>query len=227
MPEFIRGDRLPPPSGDRRVPGAAGPDLTRRIVILVLLLAALWTGGLLRFVAMLPDRPEAPDRKTDAIVVLTGGADRVAEGVRLLREGKAPVLFVSGVGAGVTVARLLEVAGNGVDAGLACCIELGHAAQDTVGNATEIAIWAADRNARSLRVVTAAYHLPRAQHLLRRAAPGIEMLAHPVVPETLKLEQWWRWPGTREVLLRAYHKYLLAMTLDRLAEWYGSVKDGG
>ena len=206
---------------------AAGPALTRRIVVLLLLLAALWAGGLLRFVGTLPDRPEAPGRKTDAIVVLTGGPDRIAEGVRLLGEGKAPILFVSGVGEGVTVERLLELAGDAAAPALACCIELGHAAQDTVGNATEVAVWAADRNARTLRIVTAAYHLPRALHLLRHTAPGVEMLAHPVVPEALKLEQWWRWPGTREILLHAYHKYLLALTLDRLAAWYGSARNGG
>ncbi len=201
--------------------------MTRAIVILLLLVAALWAGGLLRFVAALPDRPEAPGRKTDAVVVLTGGADRVAEGVRLLQEGKAPVLFVSGVGEGVTVVRLLELAGDGANTALACCIELGHAAQDTVGNAAEVAVWAAERKARSLRIVTAAYHLPRALHLLRRTAPGIEMLTHPVVPGTLKLEQWWRWPGTREVLLRAYHKYMLALSLDRLVEWYRSAMESG
>lgn len=200
--------------------------MTIRLVILLLLVAALWTGGLFRFAATLPTAPDAPDRKTDAIVVLTGGADRVTEGVRLLAEGGAPMLFVSGVGEGVTVARLLELAGRNPDAGLGCCIELGRAAQDTVGNAAEVAVWAAERNARSLRIVTAAYHLPRALHLLRRAAPGVEMLAHPVIPETLKLEQWWLWPGTREVLLSAYHKFLLALTLDRLTEWFGSKTDG-
>ena len=220
-------DRPASPSGVRRSLQAAGSALTGRIVVLLLLLAAVWAGGLLRFVGTLPDRPEAPGRKTDAIVVLTGGPDRVAEGVRLLGEGKAPVLFVSGVGEGVTVERLLELAGDGAAPALACCIELGHAAQDTVGNAAEVAAWAADRKARSLRIVTAAYHLPRALHLLRDAAPGVEMLAHPVVPETLKLERWWRWPGTREILLSAYHKYLLAMTLDRLAAWYGPARNGG
>ncbi|MYE01204.1 MAG: YdcF family protein [Alphaproteobacteria bacterium] len=195
--------------------------------MILLLRPAAWTGGLLGFVATLPTEPDAPERKTDAVVVLTGGADRVTEGVRLLGEGKAPVLFVSGVGEGVTVARLLELAGQGTNSGLACCIELGRAAQDTVGNAAETAAWAASRKARSLRIVTAAYHLPRALHLLRRSAPDVEMLAHPVVPETLKLEEWWRWPGTLEVLLGAYHKFLLALTLDRLGEWYRSVKDGG
>lgn len=201
--------------------------MTSRFIALLVLLAALWIGGLLRFVATLPTQAEAPARKTDAVVVLTGGADRVAEGMRLLADGKAPVLFVSGVGAGVTVVRLLELSGRGADTALACCIELGHAAQDTVGNAVEVAVWAANREARSLRIVTAAYHLPRALHLLRRTAPGVEMLAHPVVPETLKLDGWWRWPGTRGILLHAYHKFLLALTLDSLTEWYGSTRNGG
>ena len=196
-------------------------SLTKRLAILLLLLAALWAGGLVRFAAVLPMQPDAPSRKTDAIIVLTGGADRVGEGVRLLGEGRAPVLFVSGVGAGVTAGRLLELAGHDGGGALACCIELGRAARDTAGNAAEVAAWAAERNARSLRIVTAAYHLPRALHLLRRAAPGIEMLAHPVIPETLKLDGWWRWPGTRGVLLHAYHKHLLAAAPDRLAEWAG------
>ncbi len=198
-----------------------------RIVVLLLLFAALWAGGLLRFATTLPTEPEAAGRRTDAIVVLTGGGERIAEGVRLLGEGWAPALFVSGVGAGVTAVQLLELAGRTADSPLACCIELGRAAQDTVGNAAEVAAWAAARNVRSLRIVTAAYHLPRALHLLRRALPDIEMLAHPVVPETLKLDGWWRWPGTREVLLRAYHKYMLAMVLGRIADWYGTLgKDG-
>ena len=215
------------PAADRRRGRAAGPALTKRLIILALLLAALWAGGLARFVAVLPTGPEAPGRRTDAIVVLTGGAERIDEGVRLLGEGRAPVLFVSGVGAGVTAERLLELAGYSGDRAPACCIELGRTARDTVGNAAEVAVWAAARGARSLRIVTAAYHLPRALHLLRRAAPGVEMLAHPVVPQTLKLDGWWQWPGTREVLLRAYHKYLLAVTLDRLAEWYGALRNGG
>ncbi len=181
----------------------------------------------MRFAAMLPTEPEALGRKTDAIIVLTGGADRIAEGLRLLDEGRAPALFVSGVGAGVTAARLLELAGRAANSPLACCIELGRTAQDTVGNAAEVTAWAAGRAAQSLRIVTAAYHLPRALHLLRRAAPEVEMLAHPVIPDTLRLDGWWRWPGTREVLLRAYHKYLLAVTLGRLAEWYGALRNDG
>ncbi len=200
----------------------------RRIVILLFLLLALtWAGGLLQFVSTLPVVPDAPNRKVDAVVVLTGGPDRVTEGMRLLKEGAAPVLFVSGVGEGVTVARLLDISGYGADDSLSCCIELGRGARDTLGNATEVAVWAAARRARSLRIVTAAYHLPRALHLLRRTIPGVEILAHPVIPETLKLEDWWRWPGTREVLLRAYHKYLLALTLERLVEWYSSKTSGG
>ena len=30
-----------------------------------------------------------------------------------------------------------------------------------------------------------------------------------------------------EVLLRAYHKYLLALSLDRLVAWYRSAKESG
>ena len=44
---------------------------------------------------MLP-RP-ADDRPTDAIVVLTGGANRIERGLDLLQRGRAKRLLVSGV----------------------------------------------------------------------------------------------------------------------------------
>ncbi len=42
---------------------------------------------------------------------------------------------------------------------LACCVDLGHTARDTIGNATETRDWAADHHYVSLIVVTSAYHI--------------------------------------------------------------------
>ena len=69
---------------------------------------------------------------------------------------------------------------------LAGRITLGHVARTTRGNAAEIAAWAREEQLRSIRVVTAGYHMPRALLELRRALPDAELLPHPVVPARLR-----------------------------------------
>ena len=64
---------------------------------------AVWLGGLFWFAAALETDSEADRRKTDAIVVLTGGSLRVEQGIDLLSEGLAEKLFVSGVARGIDV----------------------------------------------------------------------------------------------------------------------------
>src|SRR5438128_1545073 len=110
-------------------------------------IASLWLVGLLGFIAAIPG-PAAKfdDRPTDAIIVLTGGGDRLAEGFRLLDRGLAKRLLVSGVATGVTLPQLIDRLGDQRDSvpsaeELACCVTLGYEAGDTVGNADESAQW--------------------------------------------------------------------------------------
>jgi uncharacterized SAM-binding protein YcdF (DUF218 family) len=145
--------------------------------------------GFLWFLGAIRAEAEAPGRPTDAIVVLTGGQDRIETALVLLEAGAAPRLLVSGAAPRLTPAELLRA--NGRDpATLAGRIALGHAAATTAGNAVEAAAWlrteaTVGRPVRSLRVVTAGYHMPRAMLELRRALPGVELLAHPVRPAAL------------------------------------------
>lgn len=173
------------------------------------LLLALWAGAFLQYLASLP-QAEGPDlRPTDGIVVLTGGPARLQEGLNLLQNGLAKRMLVSGVNPNVDKAALAEVAGR--TALLNCCVDLGFTARNTEENAEEIAAWAHQRGYRSLRVVTAAYHMPRSLLELRRVAPRIGYVPHPVFPEQVRLHDWWRWPGTAELLVVEFHKYLAAL----------------
>jgi uncharacterized SAM-binding protein YcdF (DUF218 family) len=176
----------------------------------LLALAVLWLGGLLWFAHSIPDEVSDPGRETDAIVVLTGGSLRVESGLQLLASGMAKKLFVSGVGAGVDVGELLRVAGQSPDR-IACCIVLGHAADNTYGNAVETAAWMKREGFHSLRLVTASYHMPRSLLEFARAMPEIEIIVHPVFPESVKQERWWAWPGTASLIVGEYSKYLLAV----------------
>jgi len=194
-----------------------GP-LKRRLAIaaaIAFLAALAWIGGLAWFASCIPTSVDDPETATDAVVVLTGGSERLDEGLALLAAKKGRKLFVSGVYRGVEVNALLHVARH-APANLECCIVLGHAADSTFGNASETAEWMAAENYHSLRLVTAAYHMPRSLFEFRHAMPDIAIIPHPVFPTRVK-EDWWAWPGTADLILGEYHKYLFALLRDSLA----------
>ena len=170
-----------------------------------------WMLGLFAFLKLIPDSADKPSLKTDAIVVLTGGSLRLQTGLLLLKKGWAEKLFVSGVHRGVDVRQLLRLARTSPSEA-ECCIQLGHAADDTAGNAAETQQWMAVQNFQSLRLVTAAYHMPRSLVEFRNAMPNIKIIIHPVFPPQVKLKNWWRWPGTAFLILGEYSKYLIAQT---------------
>lgn len=178
-------------------------------MVLIAVLAA-WLGGLFWFYAQIPERVEDSMTRTDAIVVLTGGSGRLGTGFDLLSRDLAKKLFVSGVYRGVEVAELLQITQRAAEE-IGCCVILGYDAEDTLGNAAETAAWMAENGYRSLRVVTANYHLPRGLLELRRVMPDVVLIAHPVFPEYVRLDPWWRWPGTAQLVVGEYNKYLAAL----------------
>lgn len=158
----------------------------------------------------IPPAPENRATPTDAIVVLTGGSLRLQSGVDLMREGKGRALFVSGVDRRVDLDELLRIAGD-APSWLSCCVAIGYQAQDTEQNAIETALWIRKRGYRSLRLVTAWYHMPRSLLEFERALPDVEIVPHPVFPEGAKEEHWWAWRGTAALLIGEYAKYLAAL----------------
>ena len=179
------------------------------VVIVLILLAGLWGAGFFLFLDRIPrdGAAGATGPKADAIVVLTGGGGRLEMGLRMLDRGEAVKLFVSGVDPGVDKTALLQNRQID-DATLACCIALGHSANDTFGNATETARWMASEGFSSLYIVTANYHMPRSLVEFRAALPEAQLVPRVVHPNNVHLEDWWRWPGTIRLLAAEYTKYL-------------------
>jgi uncharacterized SAM-binding protein YcdF (DUF218 family) len=184
------------------------------LILIVGLIATLWLGGLCMFVAAIESLNDpttiADLEPTDGIVALTGGSERVTAALELLQAHKAKKLLISGVHPGLTLDRLL---GNQpVPQSLQkCCIVLGHAAGTTIGNAEETQIWMNLENYQSLRLVTANYHMPRSLMIFHAAMPEITIVPYPVAPEKVKLDGWWRHPGTASLLVTEYYKYLVAI----------------
>ena len=138
---------------------------------------AAWNIGFAIFNAAVWQPSERPE-VADAIVVLTGGADRIEAALRLLANGRAPLLLVSGVAGGVDLTDI----GHRVplDAEQAGRVTLGRIAQSTAGNAAETALWSKTHGVKRLIVVTAGYHMPRALLELQRALPDVQLLPAPV-----------------------------------------------
>ncbi|MEX2628529.1 MAG: YdcF family protein [Tistlia sp.] len=181
----------------------------RRFLLVPAVLLLLFLGGFAAFALGLPPVAPPPDQRTDAIVVLTGGSERLKVGFELLEQGAAQKLFVSGVYRGVEVSELLRL-GRGAPEELACCIALGYDAEDTHGNAREAAEWMRREGLTSLRLVTGAYHLPRSMMEFRRALPEAEIVPHPVFPVGFR-EQWWFSPDSAWLLMTEYVKFLAAL----------------
>ncbi len=161
--------------------------------------ALLWVAGFFLFVVTLPG-PAPLEVETEAVAVLTGGPGRVRRGVEVLESGSARRLLVSGVNRAVRPPELVEAAAI-PPALAACCVELGFAAETTRTNAGEVSAWVADHGFRSLRVVTAGYHMPRALTELEARLPAdVELVADgvsaglpliPMLTEYAKFQAAW------------------------------------
>ncbi len=150
-----------------------------------LLLALAWIAGFGWYVHIAFEATPPPP-PADGIVALTGGADRVDTALHLLAQRRALLLLVSGVGGAAEFGDLAHRAG--VAAALAPRVTLGRAAASTHGNAAETAEWARAHAVRSLIVVTAGYHMPRALTEIGRALPGVALYPVAVHPPAMRGE---------------------------------------
>jgi hypothetical protein len=80
------------------------PVVVRACAFAAAALAALWLGGFIWFAHDAVQVPPVPP-VADGIVALTGGADRVATAILLLRDGRGRLLLISGVGPGAEMAK--------------------------------------------------------------------------------------------------------------------------
>ena len=179
---------------------------------LFLILVMIWVVGLLAFAARIERSTPAPEpQKADGVVALTGPASaRIEEAMRLLEDGKARRMLVSGVNRQASREDIRSVArapGRIYD----CCVDLGFTAVDTVGNAKETAAWARAHGFRSLIVVTSDYHVPRSLLELKGAAPEIAFQAYPVDTDELDARSWWRDGRTARRMVVEYSKYLVIL----------------
>lgn len=197
---------------DRRQTGLTRKRRFGLRIVFVAVVVALVGGAVGQFIyfAQKIAAAEVPtSANADAIVVLTGGHARVSEAVRLLEEGRANRLLISGVHPGTTREQLAAVTSSHMPLEKGS-VDLDRVALNTAGNATETATWVRKNGFSSLLVVTSAYHLPRAEVELAGALPHVNLIAYPVFSKDLNLKTWYREPSTVRLLMREYVKYIVA-----------------
>jgi len=181
---------------------------------ILLAVPVLLAAGFLWFVLRMPTDEVSLDRSADGIVVLTGGASRILDGVELLAAGRGKRLLISGVHRGTTTGEIARTVPE-YSRLLACCVDLDHSAVNTVGNAVQTRQWVKNRGFRSLIVVTSSYHMPRTMLELAWQMPDVDLIPFPVISEKMRNEPWWTAASMR-LLLFEYVKYLVAQVRTRL-----------
>jgi len=181
-----------------------------RVVLLWLSIAlAGFVAGFIAFAVGATSVHEPQVRRADAIVVVTGGEDRISAALALLRQGNGRRLLISGVNPRTSGAAIRDHTGERRQL-FECCVDIGREASDTAGNAEEARDWATSRGYRSLIVVTSSYHMPRTLAEFAHAMPDVDLIEHPVFSRHVRGKPWWQHPATLRLLAGEYVKYIAA-----------------
>lgn len=196
-----------------------------RFLSAVVIVVLLWGVGLFAFADRVRSITPAPEpAPADGVVALTGpSAERVNTAVRLLDQGKAERLLVSGVNREVRREELRALV-PGSSGLFDCCVDLGFDAEDTMGNAQEIAAWARANDFHSLIVVTSDYHMPRSLLEIRGLAPDVTLTAHAVRTPSLDTDGWWRSPAQARRMALEYSKYLVVLARETVLGLVGRAR---
>ena len=183
-----------------------------RLLTVIAIVALIWLVGLFAFAHRVRELTPADDpAPADAIVALTGpSSERVNTAIRLLEQGKGERVLISGVNREVRRQELRELT-PGSSRLFNCCVDLGFEAENTVGNAQEIAAWARSKGYDDLIVVTSDYHMPRSLLEIRGAAPGVKLTPYAVSTPSLDNSRWWRAAVTARRMTLEYMKYLAVL----------------
>ncbi len=172
---------------------------------------ALGLTGFLVFCFQVERQETVLNRHADGMIVLTGGADRVADAISLFSQGHAERMLITGVNPGITRAEIARLNPKYRDL-IDCCVDLGYEAVNTFGNAKEARRWAERSNIlRTIIVVTSNYHMPRALAELHNVLPAHELIPYSVISPRMREDGWWQSPHTLRLFASEYVKYVLVM----------------
>ncbi len=185
------------------------------VLYLCILLIAFWIIGFGVFCLYSLSLKYASKQSADAIVVLTGGEDRITTAVDLLKKSHADYLLISGVNKKVSLSDFDKL----IDPEIRAKITLGYQATNTRENAQETAQWIKGKAIQSVLLVTSFYHMPRSIFEMLSAAPHLTIIPHPVFPKRFENSVDWIKTRSAWLLFVEYHK-LIAIVFYQFLKGY-------
>lgn len=152
--------------------------------------------------------PDAPP-EVDVIVVLSGAAGRLDEGLKLLGEGRAPLLYLVGFQSKAVASRL---AADPVASGFAGAgrIVVEPRSGSTLEDAERTRAVVVRRQARVILVITSVYHVRRAELTFRTILPpSVAVYLRPVRSAAFRGDGWREDELSRRLVVGEFLKYLL------------------
>lgn len=169
-----------------------------------LLSCVIWALGFCVFVLYALSFHFTDTEKTDAIVVLTGGADRISTAVELLQQQQSEHLLISGMNKQVLPMEMFKH----FPTSAVKKITLGYFATTTAENALESATWVKQKGATSILLVTSFYHMPRSILEMTHATPNLKIIPYPVFPKSFGNSVDWIKTRYAWLLFIEYHKFI-------------------
>ncbi len=167
------------------------------------LFVTCWIIGFIIFSGYVFSLRYTPIKETQAIVVLTGGTDRIKVALDLLQNHQAEKLFISGVHSTVSIDTLFQK----VDTATKNKIHLGYQAENTYENALETDKWLQENNVTSILLVTSFYHMPRSLFEIKQRQKNLTILPYPIFYQ--KVDAAWLHTRSAWLLLKEYNKFLI------------------
>ena len=156
------------------------------------------------------------DIESPNIVILTGGANRIKDGLKIIQDFKNSKninykILVSGTGNGFTKSSLKKKLGPNFNSQLIqCCIDLDGISKNTLTNATETFKWTIKNDIKEFILITSNYHMPRAILEFKNVMPNLKIYTYAITPKKHDIENWLSSYQTFSLVFTEYCKFIIA-----------------
>ena len=186
------------------------------LIILTTSFLAYFIFGLIEYKEKILSTIKYMSKKSSNIVILTGGTNRINDGLKIINKFEKSSTFnskilVSGTGKGFTKISLEKKLSFDFDLDLIkCCVELDSISTNTYSNAYETLKWAKKNNIKKFILITSNYHMPRAFLEFKNRMPNLKIFTYPITPNKHDVKMWLSSFQTFSLIFSEYCKYLIA-----------------
>ena len=183
-------------------------------IVLISSILTYFLIGLIKYKESILSSNKYISKKSSNIVILTGGTNRIKDGLKIIHKFEKSSRFnskilVSGTGKGFTKTSLKKSINLDFNL-IECCIELDSISTNTYSNAFETLKWVKRNNISEFILITSNYHMPRAFLEFKHKMPNLKIFTYPITPQKHDINMWLRSFETFSLIFSEYCKFLVA-----------------